>query len=90
MAERRLWLAVVYPIGNESIFGGAWDKDRLHSTRRAATDEALSMARELHLSRIRWSEISDYWMVGRCHKIGRENELYGATVRGVLPPADQS
>ena len=84
--ERRVWLAVVYPIGNADIFGGAWDRDRFHWTREAAESEALEMASDLGLSPVQWTEINEVWAIGRCHKIGRETDLYGVTVRGVLLP----
>jgi hypothetical protein len=84
--ERRVWLAVVYPIGLADIFGGAWDRDRLHWTREAAEQEALEIASGLGLSPIRWTEITEVWAIGRCHKIGQETNLYGVTVRGVRLP----
>jgi hypothetical protein len=84
--EQRVWLAVVYPVGLADIFGAAWDKDRFHWTREAAETEALAMARDLGLSQIQWTEINEFWAIGRCHKIGRDTVLYGVTVRGVLMP----
>ena len=68
------------------IFGGAWDRDRFHWTKEAAEREALEMASDLGLSPVQWTEISEVWAIGRCHKIGRETDLYGVTVRGVLLP----
>jgi hypothetical protein len=84
--ERRVWLAVVYPIGYAEIFGGAWDRDGLHWTREAAERETLEMASDLGLSPVQWTEINKVWAIGRCHKIARETDLYGVTVRGVLLP----
>jgi hypothetical protein len=84
--ERRVWLAVVYPIGHAGIFGGGWDRDRLHWTREAAEREALEMASDLGLSPIDWTEITEVWAIGRCHKIDCETDLYGVTVRGVRLP----
>jgi hypothetical protein len=87
-SERRVWLAVVYPIGLADIFGGAWDRDQLHWTRAAAEEEAAKIASVLELSSIRWTEITEVWALGRCHKIGNETELYGVTVRGVRLPEE--
>ena len=84
--ERRVWLAVVYSIGNADIFGAAWDSDRLHWTREAAEKEALKLVSDLGLSPIQWTEINEVWAIGRCHKIEHETDLYGVTVRGVLLP----
>jgi len=42
------------------------------------------MARDLGLSQIQWTEINEFWAIGRCHKIGREAVLDGVTVRRVL------
>jgi hypothetical protein len=88
--ERRVWLAVVYPIGLADIFGAAWDRDRLHWTRAAAEQETLEIASGLQLSPIQWTEITEVWAIGRCHKIGYETELFGVTVRGVRLPEDKT
>jgi hypothetical protein len=87
--ERRVWLAVVYPIGHAEIFGGAWDRDHLHWTREAAEREAPEMASDLGLAPVQWTKIDEVWAIGRCHKIGDETDLYGVTVRAVqLPSAE--
>lgn len=81
---QRVWLAVVYPIGNGEVFGAGWDRDQLHWTREVAERECWEIAEELGLGDISWSAITAFCSIGRARK---GDQLYGVTVRGVLWPA---
>ncbi len=81
---QRVWLAVVYPIGSADVFGAGWDRDHLHWTRDVAERECWEIAEEHGLGDISWTAITEFWSIGRARK---GDELYGATVRGVLLPA---
>ncbi len=84
--SERLWIAVVAAVGYADVFGGEWDSDQLHRTRAGAEAEIYQIALAHDLSPIEWTEITEVWSIGRCHKIGRPIELYVAVVRGVRVP----
>jgi hypothetical protein len=68
------------------IFGGIWDDNRLYLTRAEAIRDIALHASKMGLLPIGWSEIDEKLTIGRTHKSGNADLIFGVMVRSAGLP----
>ena len=84
--RKRLWVAVVVPVGHPEIFGGMWDTDELHRTRIEAVKAVEQRVIAMGLLPVTWSQPEERLLIGRTHAPGKPHDAFVLLVRGVYLP----
>jgi len=79
--RKRLWVAVVVPVGHPEIFGGMWDTDELHRTRIEAVKAVEQRAIAMGLLPVTWSQPEERLLIGRTHAPGEPHDAFVLLVR---------
>jgi hypothetical protein len=84
--SKRVWGAVIVPIGHADVFGGMWDVDELFWTVSDAVRGIERHAAKMGLLPVEWEQADEKLLIGRTHAPSDPSKAYALLVRSVRLP----